>query len=322
MSKLIKKIFKKIFRVKTLPTEPLSTFGDPVLEQKLILLDNKTVKRAGFLDAINSKESHFRHNLIRARKEVIVPVMIGFMLGFGFFINDFVQGWNANETAFLRYVSNAKELYGEQVFLSDKAPEHLDSLKMIADDKAVSLLKYLYIRYSKDSFYGEERARRYLIIDASFGLFFLSANILIISIFLRLRKPANFIIDHERQLFYTWKKGKVYVSRYKELGVAFANNILHFKCYGLNEKNELTYQFFIPYLSLFNSDEDKVYILAFMSKYLLQGKEAVSSVDFKRQERLPWFRKQIKPTDWETQITAILAELDRLGPPKGTTDPK
>ncbi|WP_046335763.1 hypothetical protein [Xenorhabdus bovienii] len=59
-----------------------------------------------------------------------------------------------------------------------------------------------------------------------------------------------------------------------------------------------------------------------MSKYLLQGKEAVSSVDFKRQERLPWFRKQIKPADWETQITAIVAELDRLGPPKGATDPK
>ncbi|MDE9493924.1 hypothetical protein KKJ09_10045 [Xenorhabdus bovienii] len=322
MSILIKKIFKKIFRVKTPPTEPLSTFGDPVLEEKLILLDNKTVKRAGFLDAINSKECHFRHNLIRARKEVIVPVMIGFMLGFGFFINDFVQGWRANERALLRYVSDAKILYGEQIFLSYGLSEDLESLKIISDEKEVSLPKYLYMRYSKDGYYGEERARRYLIIDASFGLFFLSANILIISIFLRLRKPANFIIDHERQLFYTWKKGKVYVSRYKELGVAFANNILHFKCYGLNEKNELTYQFFIPYLSLFNSDEDKVYILAFMSKYLLQGKEAVSSVDFKRQDQLPWFRKQIKPADLETQITAILAELDRLWPPKGATDPK
>ncbi|MDE9535118.1 hypothetical protein KKI91_10350 [Xenorhabdus bovienii] len=322
MSILIKKIFKKIFRVKAPPTEPLSTFGDPVLEEKLILLDNKTVKRAGFLDTINSKECHFRHNLIRARKEVIVPVMIGFMLGLGFFINDFVKGWKANERNFLWSVQSAKKYYGEQFNLNPNAPAYTKSLRVITNDKEVSLLKYLYIRYSKDSYYGEERARRYLVIDASFGLFFLSANILIISIFLRLRKPANFIIDCERQLFYTWKKGKVYVSRYKELGVAFANNILHFKCYGLNEKNELTYQFFIPYLSLFNSDEDKIYILAFMSKYLLQGKEAVSSVDFKRQDRLPWFRKQIKPADLETQITAILAELDRLGPPKGATDPK
>ncbi|CDG96909.1 hypothetical protein XBP1_2370013 [Xenorhabdus bovienii str. puntauvense] len=322
MSILIKKIFKKIFRVKTPPTEPLSTFGDPVLEQKLILLDNKTVKRAGFLDAINSKEYHFRHNLIRARKEVIVPVMIGFMLGLGFFINDFVKGWKANEEDLLWSVQNAKKRYGEQFYLNPNAPAYTKSLRVISDDKKISLTEYLYISYSKNSYYGEERAKRHLIIDASFGFFFLSANILIISIFLRLRKPANFIIDHERQLFYTWKKGKVYVSCYKELGVAFTNNILHFKCYGLNEKNEMTYQFFIPYLSLFNSDEDKIYILAFMSKYLLQGKEAVSSVDFKRQERLPWFRKQIKPADWETQITAIVAELDRLGPPKGATDPK
>ncbi|MDE9499084.1 hypothetical protein KKJ22_14950 [Xenorhabdus bovienii] len=322
MSILIKKIFKKIFRVKAPPTEPLSTFGAPVLEEKLILLDNKTVKRAGFLDTINSKECHFRHNLIRARKEIIIPVFVGFMLGFSFFINDNIKAWNASEKTILLLLKSAKENYGEQFYLNSEASASTKLLKIVSNDKKVSLMEYLYISYSKDSIYGEERARRSLILDAGFGLFFLSANILIISIFLRLRKPANFIIDHERQLFYTWKKGKVYVSRYKELGVAFTNNILHFKCYGLNEKNELTYQFFIPYLSLFNSDEDKIYILAFMSKYLLQGKEAVSSVDFKRQDRLPWFRKQIKPADLETQITAILAELDRLGPPKGATDPK
>ncbi|WP_038198310.1 hypothetical protein, partial [Xenorhabdus bovienii] len=207
MSILIKKIFKKIFRVKAPPTEPLFTFGDPVLEQKLILLDNKTVKRAGFLDAINSKECHFRHNLIRARKEVIVPLMIGFMLGLGFFINDFVKGWKANEEDLLWSVQNAKKRYGEQFYLNPNAPAYTKSLRVISDDKKISLTEYLYISYSKDSYYGEEMARRYLIIDASFGLFFLSANILIISIFLRLRKPANFIIDHERQLFYTWKKG-------------------------------------------------------------------------------------------------------------------
>ncbi|MDC9614603.1 hypothetical protein PSI19_12140 [Xenorhabdus khoisanae] len=322
MSKLIKKWLKKIFRVKSPPTESLSTFGDPVLEKKLILLDNKTVKRAGFLDAINNKESHFRHNLIRVRKEVIIPVMIGFMLGFGFFINDKINTWKASEKTILLLLKSAKENYGEHFYLNPEVSKSTKLLKIVSDDTKVSLMEYLHISYSNDSIYGEERARDSLILDASFGLFFLSANILLISIFLRLRRPANFIIDHERQLFYTWKKGKVYVSRYKELDVAFTNNILHFKCYGLNEKNGLTYQFFIPYFSLFNSDEDKMYILTFMSKYLLQGKEAVSSVDFKRQERLPWFRKQRKPTDWEQQISAILAELDRLGPPKRATDPK
>ncbi|WP_145956889.1 hypothetical protein, partial [Xenorhabdus miraniensis] len=207
MNKFIKKLLKKLFRVKTPPTAPLSTFSDPILEEKLILLDNKTVKRAVFLDAINSKECHFRHNLIRVRKEVIVPVMIGFMLGFGFFISDFVKGWKANEEDFLWFLKDAKESYGEKFYLNPNAPAYTKSLQIISDDKKVSLLEYLHIKYSNDSYYGEERARRYLIIDASFGLFFLSTNILLISIFLRLRRPANFIIDHERQLFYTWKKG-------------------------------------------------------------------------------------------------------------------
>ncbi|MBD1228682.1 hypothetical protein [Xenorhabdus griffiniae] len=59
-----------------------------------------------------------------------------------------------------------------------------------------------------------------------------------------------------------------------------------------------------------------------MSKYLLQGKDAVSSVDFKRRDRLPWLRKQVKPTDWEQQISAILAELDRSGVPDITLSEK
>lgn len=245
MNDLIKKLLKKIFRVKTPPTEPLSTFADPVLAEKLILLDNKTVKRAGFLDAINSKECHFRHNLIRARKEIIIPVLVGCILGFSFFINDNIKTWKASEKTILLLLKSEKENHVSQFDLNYESSESTNLLKIVSNENKVSLMEYLYIMYSKDSIYGEERAKRSLILDASFGLFFLSANILAITIFLRLRKPANFIIDHERQLFYTWKKGKVYVARYKELSVAFTNNILHFKCYGLNEKHELTYQFLV-----------------------------------------------------------------------------
>ncbi|MBD2784792.1 hypothetical protein ID858_10915, partial [Xenorhabdus sp. DI] len=66
----------------------------------------------------------------------------------------------------------------------------------------------------------------------------------------------------------------------------------------------------------------KKYLLAFVVKYLMQGKESVSSVDFKRHSSIFFSRKNSKPTDWETQVTAILAELDRLGPPKRATDPE
>ncbi|WP_145956960.1 hypothetical protein, partial [Xenorhabdus miraniensis] len=207
MKKLIKKIVKKLFSVKTPPTELLLTFGDPALEEKIIPLDNKTVKRAGFLDIINNKECHFRHNLIRARKEVIIPVMVGFMLGFVFFINDNISTWKASEKTILLLLKSAKENYGEQFYLNPEASKSTKLLKIVSDDTRVSLMEYLHISYSNDSIYGEERARDSLILDASFGLFFLSSNILLISIFLRLRRPANFIIDHERQLFYTWKKG-------------------------------------------------------------------------------------------------------------------
>nr|NHB98845.1 hypothetical protein [Photorhabdus stackebrandtii] len=55
--------------------------------------------------------------------------------------------------------------------------------------------------------------------------------------------------------------------------------------------------------------------VAFMVKFLLNGKEAVSKVDYQRRGPLIWWSKDKRPADLDTQIPLILAELDRLGPP-------
>ncbi|WP_243465113.1 hypothetical protein [Photorhabdus temperata] len=52
-----------------------------------------------------------------------------------------------------------------------------------------------------------------------------------------------------------------------------------------------------------------------MVKFLLNGKEAVSKVDYKRRGPLIWWSKDKRPADLDAQIPLILAELDRLGPP-------
>ncbi|PQQ22012.1 hypothetical protein, partial [Photorhabdus hindustanensis] len=64
-----------------------------------------------------------------------------------------------------------------------------------------------------------------------------------------------------------------------------------------------------------SSGNDKALAVAFMVKFLLNGKEAVSKVDYKRREPLIWWSKDKKPADLDAQIPLILAELDRLGPP-------
>ncbi|OTA21347.1 hypothetical protein Xbed_00576 [Xenorhabdus beddingii] len=325
MKQLIKKWFNNTFgivEVDSLPVERLPALCYSLLEKKLNLLDSTTIKDVGFLDSINSRECHFSPNINRMRKQILFPIAVGFILGFVFFINNFVKKWNANENALIEYVENTKRNYGSQFFLDPKAPEHIKSLKIISNSKDISLFKYFYIRYSKDSIYGEERSRRYFIFEVGGGLSLLIINIILLYFVFLHKKPADFIIDRKKKIFYSWRKGRVYVSRYSELGIINKNNIIRFEVYGLNKENKLMSCFFVPSISMLNSIEYNNFMLKFMSKYLLQGKESVSSVDFKRREILPWLRKDLRPEDWESQISAILAELDRLGPPGMMLDSK
>ncbi|PHM44502.1 hypothetical protein Xmir_04392 [Xenorhabdus miraniensis] len=115
----------------------------------------------------------------------------------------------------------------------------------------------------------------------------------------------------------------MYVARYSQVDVVNLYDVLYFRAYGFDKNNKLMIYDFEPRIpNLIDDIISKKYLLAFMAKYLIQGKESVSSVDFKRQSSIFSLRKNSKPADWEQQISAILAELDRLGPPKRATDPK
>ncbi|MCT8342747.1 hypothetical protein LG003_07660 [Photorhabdus kleinii] len=191
----------------------------------------------------------------------------------------------------------------------------MEDARYIGNDKEISLKKYLHYRYT---FYPS--SSRLLIIDISFLLLYL----LIIPPFVWAvffsRRQAPLIIDRERQIFYTWYKGKVYAARYPQVGMAEKTNIFFLKVYGLDENNNLIGRGFIPNVSSYSfaflsSGNDKGLALAFMVKFLLNGKEAVSKVDYKRREPLIWWSKDKRPADLEAQIPLILAELDLLGPP-------
>ncbi|WP_099124435.1 hypothetical protein [Xenorhabdus stockiae] len=111
----------------------------------------------------------------------------------------------------------------------------------------------------------------------------------------------------------------MYVARYEEIGIIHSSNILYLKLYGLDESNNLISHIFVPSVSMLSfaqmsSESEKLYMLKFISMYLLKGKSSVSSVDFKKQASLLWQRKNPKPINWEFQSKNILAELDKFGP--------
>ncbi|MDC9595652.1 hypothetical protein [Xenorhabdus anantnagensis] len=305
----------------------LSTVCDPLLKEDIGILDKERLENEGAVELINDENCVIINEINSHRINIIVPALIGFLLGFCFFINDYVKDWKGNEKFYLGMVTIAKQRYGDEFYLNPKLPEHFKKYEYISNSKNISLLQYFHIRYTDSGFYDKSTVRGDLLLDGGFFLLFLAANSFLLYLLFFSRKLAPFVIDREKRIFYTWGKRKMYVARYTQLEVVHYKNMLLLRTYGFDENNNLFIHTFRPSIpNIHSSRIGKAYLLIFMAKYLIQGKEAVSSVDFQRQRTLFSslfvLRQEPKPADWEQQISAILAELDRLGPPKGATDPK
>ncbi|MBD2779526.1 hypothetical protein [Xenorhabdus szentirmaii] len=228
-------------------------------------------------------------------------------------MNNYVKTWHANKEAYLEGVGYARKDHGEYFYLNPKLPEYQKKYEYIAHDKSISFFKYWHIRYSKDIFYSKERTRESLIIDGGFFSLYLFFIIASLYFLFRVRNIPPFIIDRKRQIFYTWHKGKVYAANYSQLEVYNSAGNLGLKTCGYDKNNNLISYFYSPkFPGFFDKRVGKDYLLAFVAKYFLQGKGAVSSVDYKRRKPFFRLREEPKPVDWELQVEKILAEVERL----------
>ncbi|OTA17964.1 hypothetical protein Xvie_00642 [Xenorhabdus vietnamensis] len=298
----------------------LSTVCDPLLKEDIEILDKEQLENEGAVEIINDKNCVIINEINSHRTNIIIPALIGFLLGFCFFINDYVKDWRGDEKFYLGMVTIAKKRYGDEFYLNPKLPEHFNKYEYIRNSKNISLLQYFHIRYTDSGFYEKSKARNDLLLDGGFFLLFLTTNTFFLYLLFFSRKLAPFVIDREKQIFYTWAKGKMYVARYTQLEAVHYKNILLLRTYGFDENNNLFIHTFRPRIpNIHSSWIGKAYLLTFMAKYLIQGKEVVSSVDFQRQRTLFAslfiLRQEPKPTDWESQIEDILAELDKIMPP-------
>ncbi|MEK9496035.1 hypothetical protein V2H77_06145 [Photorhabdus sp. P32] len=316
MKQRLKHLLKKWFpTIHPLPAKRLARWEKEILAVPPDIKNAETIKHVEILDYLDNKECHVHNTQRRARSIALIPVTLGIISSLVLNVNDFIESRKKNEIGIHRWVNLVKEEYGDKFYLRNDLPDYMENARYIGNDKKISLKKYLYYRYT---FYPS--SSRLLKIDISFLLLYL----LIIPPFLWaiffLRRQAPLIIDRERQIFYTWYKGKAYAARYPQVGMGEKTNIFFLKVYGLDENNNLTGRGFIPNVSSYSfaflsSGNDKGLAVAFMVKFLLKGKEAVSKVDYKRREPLIWWSKDKRPADLEAQIPLILAELDRLGPP-------
>ncbi|MDE9499085.1 hypothetical protein KKJ22_14955 [Xenorhabdus bovienii] len=298
----------------------ISTVCDPLLKEDIGILEKEQLENEGVVELINSKNCVIINEINNHRIHIIVPVLIGFLLGFCFFINYYIDNWKGNEKFYLEMVPIAKERYGDEFYLNPKLPESFKKYEYISDSKNISILQYFYIRYTDSGFYKKSTVRNDLLLDGGFFLFFLTANSFLLYLLFFSRKLAPFVIDREKRIFYTWAKGKMYIARYAQLEAVNSKDELFFRTYGFDESNNLFIHNFKPRIpNIYSSRIGKAYLLTFMAKYLIQGKEAVSSVDFQRQRTLFAslfvLRQEPKPTDLESQIEDILVKLDKIMPP-------
>ncbi|MEK9497864.1 hypothetical protein V2H77_15605 [Photorhabdus sp. P32] len=316
MKQRLKHLLKKWFpTIHPMPAKRLARWEKEILAVPPDIKNEETIKHVEILDCLNDKECWVRNPQRRFRNITLIPVTLGIISSLVLSVNDFIESRKKNEEAIHRWVGYAKKKYGEEFYLRNDLPADMEDVRYIGNDKEISLRKYLYYRYT---YYPS--SPQLLIIDISFLLLYL----LIIPPFVYCvffwQSQAPLIIDRERQIFYTWYKGKAYAARYPQLGMVEKTNILYLKIYGLDENNNLIGRGFIPNITSYtfaalSNGNDKGLAVAFMVKFLLNGKEAVSKVDYKRREPLIWWSKDKRPEDLEAQIPLILAELDRLGPP-------
>ncbi|MCW7547292.1 hypothetical protein OO184_04870 [Photorhabdus sp. APURE] len=275
MKQRLKYLLKKWFpTIHPLPAKRLTRWEKEILAAPPDIKNAETIKHVETLDYLDDKECHIRNPQRRFRNITLIPVTLGLITSLVLTVNDFIKERKDTESDIHSWVDLVKEKYGENFYLSDDLPDYMENARYIGNDKEISLRKYLYYRYT---FYPS--STRLLIIDISFLLLYL----LIIPPFVYCvffwQSQAPLIIDRERQIFYTWYKGKAYAARYPQVGMAEKTNIFFLKVYGLDENNNLIGRGFIPNVSSYSfaflsSGNDKALAVAFMVKFLLKGKEA------------------------------------------------
>ncbi|PHM64359.1 hypothetical protein Xsto_03116 [Xenorhabdus stockiae] len=268
------------------------------------------------LNSIDDKQCTLRNTQRFARTIIFFPILIGVLLTFYYCIESLIELKKRSEINILRTVNSVREEYGEDFYLRKDLPENLENARFIGNDKTISFWKYLYYRYNYF-----HASTKFLITD------FLRFSLLLVFSFYLIHRcffwklQAPIFIDRERQLFFSWYKGKVYAARYSQVGVSNQTDpmkIIHLMglaMYTLDENNTLArraFQMCLSYDSIlgFNTKLRQDEAHAFIIKYLIQGKDAVAATDYKRFPALFLFKDK-KPADFNEQLEHILAELDK-----------
>ncbi len=130
--------------------------------------------------------------------------------------------------------------------------------------------------------------------------------------------PMTWLVaDRKRGILYSYVDGIVTAVRYEDAQFGYAGRMLAFKLFYIHpETGKLGTHIYRPNVSfytgfLMSTDTENYRFITFLNKYMKEGRDAVSSVDYQARDPLFCFAKNPLPDNFEQQVTQILAKLDK-----------
>jgi len=241
------------------------------------------------------------------RNLFLIPWMIGLIITCYANVENHIKGWKGKERSAVRYIASTKRMFGDNFFERTEDPVELRMFRRIKNG-VMPYRRYLEYRYNETT-----AGKKFLVIDITllilYGLVMPSLMIWII----RWPQLAPLYFDRERQLLYSWRKGKVWAARYGAVRVHKNFQGFYFHMHYFNKKGKFGKRVFAIQPSgnpLYNTNIQP--FLAFISQFMAYGKEHVypGQGDYMARRHFHFFKDK-KPDDFEKQLDAVLEYTDR-----------
>lgn len=275
--------------------------------------DPLPLKDLVFLQSLNEQECRIKSSQVNSRKSNTIPIFVVLLVMMFYTLFIFVDGHRHKKTDFEKRVAHAELKYKNYQDLNKFDRDYLTMYEPYLGKDGVSWLDYLFYYYN-DNIYKRNDFKILKII----GWLILFPGGLYIVGSLSFFVPMTWLVaDRKRGILYSYVDGIVMAVRYEDAQFGFAGRMLAFKLFYIHpETGKLGTHIYRPNVSfytgfLMSTDTENYRFITFLNKYMKEGRDAVSSVDYQARDPLFCFAKNPLPDNFEQQVTQILAKLDK-----------
>ncbi|UTZ21886.1 hypothetical protein [Vibrio campbellii] len=260
--------------------------------------------------SVNDRILAIRNGVHNYRTHYILPMAIGFWCFLFFVVSDL--GPSSSEIKFARSILVKYETNSS--LLSERNYNYYKT--MLGEDKNSGILDYIKAAH----LYGGETHQRRQNERLLIILVLFTISVVLTYWYLRFRIMAYLFFDREKQIVYTWRKGRVAACRFESIGFREETLGLRLFLYGEKKKTDDGYtykeaEFLIqPSESMFfNSKQDNNLLFAQLFAFMGTGKQAViKDAHFEREMPRTWQAKDQQPEDFDARLEEILKREHEL----------